>query len=46
MAMGVVRKVKIKNINVTYIQPVESLGSVLGSLDFNRERAEGYIKLG
>jgi len=46
MAMGIVRKVKIKNINVTYIQPAESLGSMLGSLDFNRERAEGYIKLG
>ena len=46
MAMGIVRRVKIKNLNVIYIQPVESLGSMLGSLDFNRERAEGYIKLG
>ncbi len=46
MAMGIVRKIKAKNINITYIQPVESLGSMLGSLDFNRERAEGYIKLG
>lgn len=46
MAMGVVRKVRIKNLNVIIIQPVESLGSMLGALDFNRERAEGYIKLG
>lgn len=46
MAMGIVRRVKIKNLNVIYIQPVESLGSMLGALDFNRERADGYIKLG
>lgn len=46
MAVGVVRKVRIKDVNIKYIQPVESLGSVLGALDFNRERAEGFIKLG
>ena len=46
MAVGIVRRVKIKSLNITYIQPVESLGSMLGALDFNRERAEGYIKLG
>ncbi len=46
MAAGVVRRIKAKNINITYIQPVESLGSMLESLDFNRDRAEGYIKLG
>lgn len=46
LAKGIVRKVKIKNLNVTYIQPVESLGGMLGALDFNRERAEGYIELG
>ncbi len=46
MAIGIVRKIKTKNINITYIQPVESLGSMLGALDFNRDRAEGYIKLG
>lgn len=40
LAMGIVRKVKIKDLNVTYIQPVESLGSALGALSFNREKAE------
>ena len=46
MAIGIVRKIKAKNINITYIQPVESLGSMLEALDFKRERAEEYIKLG
>lgn len=46
MAVGIVRKVKIKDLNITYIQPVESLGGVLGALDFNREKAEELIKLG
>lgn len=46
LAMGIVRKAKIKDLNVTFIQPVESLGTVLGALDFNKERAEEYINLG
>ncbi|MGB4438830.1 MAG: patatin-like phospholipase family protein [Sedimentibacter sp.] len=46
MAIGIVRKVKTKGLNVTYIQPVEGLGGMLGSLDFNREKAEELIKLG
>jgi NTE family protein len=46
LAMGIVRKVKIKDLNVTYIQPVESLGSALGVLSFNREKAEELINLG
>lgn len=46
MAMGVVRKVKIKDLNVIYIQPADGLGRMLGSLDFNREKAEELIKLG
>ena len=46
LAMGIVRKVKIKDLNVTYIQPVESLGSALGALSFNREKAEELINLG
>ena len=46
MAIGIVRIIKAKNINITYIQPVESLGSMLEALDFKRERAEEYIKLG
>jgi NTE family protein len=46
LAMGVVRKAKIKDLNVTFIQPVESLGTVLGVLDFNKGRAEEYINLG
>jgi NTE family protein len=43
LAMGIVRKVKIKDLNVTYIQPVESLGSALGALSFNREKAEDVV---
>ncbi len=46
LAMGIIRKVKIKDINITYIQPVESLGSMFGTLDFNKNRAEEYINLG
>ncbi|MFA9423652.1 MAG: patatin-like phospholipase family protein, partial [Sedimentibacter sp.] len=46
MAMGIVRKVKNKDINVTYIQPVDGLGGMFGTLDFNKEKAEEYIKLG
>ncbi len=47
MAVGVVRKVKEKDARITYIQPADgSLGSMLGSLDFNREKADQLIKLG
>jgi len=46
MAIGVVRKVKTKDLNITYIQPAEGLGGMFGSLDFNREKAEELIKLG
>lgn len=46
LAMGIIRKAKIKDLNITFIQPVESLGSMLGALDFNKERAEEYINLG
>lgn len=47
MAVGVVRRVKDKNVKITYIQPADgSLGSMLGALDFNREKAEELIKLG
>ncbi|WP_326908322.1 patatin-like phospholipase family protein [Sedimentibacter sp. MB31-C6] len=46
LAIGIVKKVKLKNIKVTYIQPVESLGGVIGALDFNRERSEEFINLG
>lgn len=45
-AWGIVRKVKEKDLNITYIQPGESLGSMLGALDFNKEKAENLIKLG
>lgn len=47
MAMGVVRRVKEKDVKITYIQPADgSLGSMLGALDFNREKADTLIKLG
>ena len=46
LAIGIIRKAKIKGLNIIFIQPVESLGSMLGALDFNRERAEEYINLG
>lgn len=47
MAMGIVRKVKEKDVKITYIQPADgSLGSMLGALDFNREKAETLINLG
>ncbi len=47
MAMGVVRRVKEKDVRITYIQPADgSLGSMLGALDFNREKADQLIKLG
>ncbi len=47
MAVGIVRKVKEKDIKITYIQPADgSLGSMLGALDFNREKAEQLIELG
>lgn len=47
MAVGIVRKVKDKDVKITYIQPADgSLGSMLGALDFNREKADVLIKLG
>ncbi|WP_313342799.1 patatin-like phospholipase family protein [Sedimentibacter sp.] len=47
MAVGIVRKVKNKDVRITYIQPADgSLGSILEALDFNRERADELIKLG
>ncbi|MDF2949008.1 MAG: hypothetical protein K0R07_1034 [Sedimentibacter sp.] len=47
MAVGIIRRVKEKNVKITYIQPADgSLGSMLGALDFNREKAEILIKLG
>lgn len=47
MAVGVVRRVKEKDVKITYIQPADgSLGSMLGALDFNREKADQLIKLG
>ncbi len=47
MAMGVVRRVREKDIKITYVQPAEgSLGGMLGALDFNREKADQLIKLG
>ena len=47
MAVGIVRKVKEKDVKITYIQPADgSLGSMLGALDFNREKADTLIKLG
>ncbi len=45
-AMGIVRRIKGKDLRIIYIQPIESLGGVLEALDFNRERAENLIKLG
>ena len=39
LSIGIIRKAKIKDLNIIFIQPVESLGSMLGALDFNRERA-------
>lgn len=41
--IGRVKKYDDKNLNITYIQPVENLG---GTLDFNRELAEYDMKLG
>ncbi len=47
MAVGVVRRVKDKNVKITYIQPAEgTLGGMLDSLDFNMEKADQLIKLG
>lgn len=46
MALGIVKKVKDKELNIIYIQPAEGLGGMFGSLDFNREKAEELIKLG
>lgn len=47
MAIGVVRKVKDKDLNIIYIQPNESLRTgMLDSLDFNQERARELINLG
>lgn len=47
MAMGVVRRVREKDVRITYIQPADgSLGGMLGALDFNREKADQLIKLG
>lgn len=47
MAVGIVRKVREKDVKITYIQPADgSLGSMLGALDFNREKADQLIKLG
>lgn len=46
LAMGIVRKPKVKDINLILIEPVENLGTMLGVLDFNKERADKYIKLG
>lgn len=46
MAIGIVKKVKTKDLNIIYIQPAVGLGGMLGSLDFNREKAEELIKLG
>ncbi len=47
MAVGIVRKVRNKDVKITYIQPADgSLGSMLDALDFNRERADELIKLG
>lgn len=47
MAVGVVRRVRDKNVKITYIQPADgSLGSMFGALDFNREKADLLIKLG
>lgn len=47
MAVGIVRRVKEKDVKITYIQPADgSLGSMLGALDFNREKADTLIKLG
>lgn len=43
---GIVRRVRTKGLNITYIQPVEVTGGMLGVLDFNRERAETLINLG
>lgn len=47
MAVGIVRKVKEKDVKITYIQPADgSLGNMLTALDFNREKADQLIKLG
>ena len=45
-ALGIVRKVKEKDLNIIYIQPADGLGGMFGALDFNREKAEELIKLG
>lgn len=42
-AMGIVKKPKIKGLNVIYIQPVEQLA---GLLDFNKQQAERDMHLG
>lgn len=47
LAMGVVRRVKEKDVKITYIQPADgSLGNMLTALDFNKEKAEELIHLG
>ncbi len=47
MGVGIVRRVKEKDVRITYIQPVEGgLGGITGGLDFNREKAKHDIKLG
>jgi NTE family protein len=46
MAIGIIKKPKYKNLNITYIQPVENLGGVLGALDFNEENTETFMQLG
>lgn len=47
MGAGVVRRVKEKDVRITYIQPTEgSLGGITGGLDFNREKSRHDINLG
>jgi NTE family protein len=46
MALGIVKKVKSKSINITYIQPVESLGGMFSTLDFNLDNTETFMSLG
>jgi NTE family protein len=47
MGIGVVRKVRDKDVKVTYIQPAEgSLGTIFETLDFDREKTDELIKLG
>ena len=47
LAKGIVRRVREKDVKITYIQPADgSLGSTLSALDFNRDKADELIKLG